>query len=114
MKKTLITSVFAVSVLASQGAGIHNGLLNYWALETDASDTAGAYAGSTGVTADNGVVNGSTTFSAGLFGNAANLPGGAGNHITVVDGGASTAGGVANDVALTMSPPSTMGKPAKA
>ncbi|MDB4525534.1 LamG domain-containing protein [Akkermansiaceae bacterium] len=104
MKKQLLIPAFLMAAsLSANAAGIHTGLLNYWALETDASDTAGSYAGSTGVTTDNGTVNGTTTFAQGLFGNAASFPGGTGNNITVLDGGASAAGGVANDVDRTAS-----------
>ncbi|MGJ8697925.1 MAG: LamG domain-containing protein [Verrucomicrobiaceae bacterium] len=99
MKKQLLIPAFLVAAsLSANAAGIHAGLLNYWPLDGDATDTAGSYAESTGVTADNGTVNGSVSFSAGLLGSAGNFPGGAGNNITVPDGGASGAGGVANDV----------------
>ena len=102
MKKQLLIPAFLMAAsLSANAAGIHTGLLNYWALETDASDTAGSYAESTGATTDNGSVNGATTFALGLFGNAASFPGGAGNNITVLDGGASAAGGFANDIDRT-------------
>jgi hypothetical protein len=101
MKKQLVTTLLAASALSASAASIHEGLLNYWALEADASDTASSFTESTGATSDNGSVNGTTSFATGLFGNAANLPGGAGNNITVLDGGGSTAGGVANDVDRT-------------
>ncbi|MDB4144092.1 LamG domain-containing protein, partial [Akkermansiaceae bacterium] len=104
MKKQLLIPAFLMAAsLSANAAGIHTGLLNYWALETDASDTAGSYAESTGATTDNGSVNGATTFAAGLFGNAASFPGGAGDNITVLDGGASATGGVANDIDRTAS-----------
>jgi hypothetical protein len=99
MKKVL--TIIAASSLAGSAASIHTGLLNYWALESDASDTASSLAGSSGVTADNGNVNGNTTFAPGKFGNAASFDGVAGTNITVVDGGASGAGGIANDIDRT-------------
>jgi MYXO-CTERM domain-containing protein len=98
--KNILTLLAATSLMGS-AASVHTGLLNYWALEADASDTASSFAEATGVTADNGVVNGNTSFSAGLFGNAASFDGAQGSNITVVDGGASTGGGVANDVDRT-------------
>jgi len=85
MKKTHILSLWLLVPLGAQGAAIHTGLLNYWELEADASDTANSFAESTGATTDNGAVNGTTSFVAGLFGNAASFPGGAGNNITVTD-----------------------------
>ena len=103
MKKLLPTflTVAALGTVGAQGAAIHAGLLNYWALDSDASDTAGSFAESTGATTDNGSVNGSTSFAAGLFGNAASFPGGAGNNITVADSAASSAGGLADDIDRT-------------
>lgn len=91
MKKLMMTSLFAASVAISQGAGIHAGLLNYWALDGDAADTASSFAEGTGTTANDGSVNGSVTFGAtGPFGSAANFPGGAGNNVTVADPSAGT------------------------
>ncbi len=101
MKKTLIASLFAATLLVSQGATIHNGLLNYWNLDGNANDTAGSFAEATGATTDNGSVNGTVGFAASPLGQAGSFPGGAGNNITVADGGASGAGGVANDVDRT-------------
>ena len=99
MKKIL--TLLAASSLAASAASVHTGLLNYWALESDASDTASSFAESSGVTANNGSVNGNATFAPGLFGNAVSLDGVGGSNITVLDGVGSDAGGVANDVDRT-------------
>lgn len=96
-----ILALLAASSLAGSAASIHTGLLNYWALEADASDTASGLAGSSGATTDNGSVNGNTSFVPGKFGNAASFDGVAGSNITVADGGASAAGGFANDIDRT-------------
>ena len=89
--KTILTlATLASSLGLSHGAAIHNGLLNYYSLDGNANDTASSYAGSTGTTADNGNVNGTATFGAGLFGSAGSFPGGAGNNITVADPTAGT------------------------
>ncbi|MGC6426114.1 MAG: LamG domain-containing protein [Akkermansiaceae bacterium] len=101
MKITSISAIAAAFAMNAQAASIHSGLLNYWSLDGNGNDTAGDFAESTGVTADTGTANGSVSFVGGLFGSAADLPGGAGNHISVPDGGASSAGGVANDVDRT-------------
>ena len=105
MLKTLIPSLIVAAACSANGASIHEGLLNYWTLDTDAADTAGSFVEATGATTNDGSVNGDTTFGAGLFGGAASLPGGAGNNITYLDGPGSDAagadGGVANDIDRT-------------
>lgn len=99
--KSTFPLLFLASALSAGAASIHTGLLNYWTLESDATDTASSFAEATGATNDNGVVNGNTAFAAGKFGNAASLDGVAGTNITIIDGGGSTLGGVANDVDRT-------------
>jgi len=76
MNKTLLTTLFAASTVISQGAAIHAGLLNYWSLDGNGADTAGAYAESTSTGADD-VTAGGTAGAAsidgagGLFGGSA-------------------------------------------
>lgn len=103
IKRSLLSlgGIFVTSTLAH--GQIENGLLNYWPLDGDASDVASDIPGSSGATTDNGVVNGTASFDAGLFGDAVSLDGAQGNNITVPDGIGSEAGGVANDIDRTAS-----------
>ncbi|MDA7881195.1 LamG domain-containing protein [Akkermansiaceae bacterium] len=77
MKKTILTlAAFATASLATtQGAAIHNGLINYWSLDGNGSDTAGSFAEGASTVADDvtaGGTTGAATISAsgGLFGGA--------------------------------------------
>ena len=92
IKKVLLPAFFCAATLGAHGASIHTGLLNYWPMDGDASDTSGSYAESTGATVDDGSVNGSVSFAAGLtgFGQTAVFPGGGGNNITIADPTAGT------------------------
>ncbi len=60
MKRTVLTFVTlaAASVVTSHAAAIHAGLLNYWALDDNANDTAGSLAGNTSSNASNGTIAG--------------------------------------------------------
>ncbi|MGC6427253.1 MAG: LamG-like jellyroll fold domain-containing protein [Akkermansiaceae bacterium] len=108
LRKPTITAfcaaTFAALTLSAQ-AQLRTGLLNYWPLDGNAQDTASDYPDTTGVTEDDGTVNGSVTFDSSQtgFGQAASFPGGDGNDITVPDSAASSAGGVADDVDRTAS-----------
>lgn len=95
-----------LTILAGNAqAQLTDGLLNYWPMEGDAADTASDYDNVASTTEDDGIVNGTVTFTESLsgFGNAANFPGGDGNDIRVPDGAASADGGVADDVDRTAS-----------
>ncbi len=92
IRKTLLAlgGVFLSSITA-QGQ-IDSGLLNYWPLDGNADDAAANVPTAAGTSADNGMINGSVTFTDaevdGLgagFGQVGNFPGGAGNNITVAD-----------------------------
>ncbi len=102
MKTLLVSSFLTAGVVASNGASIHTGLLNYWNFDGNANDTAGTFAEANSATVNNGTVNGSVTYVAGQstgFGQAGNFPGGTGNSVTVPDPGA--AGAFVNDIDRT-------------
>jgi hypothetical protein len=91
MKKLITTSIALASAASlAQGAAIHAGLLNYWDLDSNTSDSASSYAGATGTTVNDGTVNGNVSFVASPLGSAASFPGGAGNNVTVADPTAGT------------------------
>ena len=103
LRRAAIVSAFLSSTLAISKAQLDSGLLNYWPLDGDATDSAASFPNSTGATTDNGNINGAVSFVAGQtgFGQAGNFPGGGGNNITIADSIASSAGGVADDIDRT-------------
>ena len=57
--------LFICAVTGTASAGVHDGLLNYWNLDGNFEDTAGALAGNTSTTVDNGTQpNASVSFAA--------------------------------------------------
>ena len=57
MKKYLtIPALFAAATLSVQATTVHNGLVNYWALDGNGDDTAGDFAGNTSSEANTAVV----------------------------------------------------------
>lgn len=103
---TMSTHTFGKSLLALGGvlfstisahAQLQVGLLNYWPLDGNADDSALNITGATGTTSDNGMVNGTVSFSDasidGLgagFGQVGNFSGTAGDNITIADPSAGT------------------------
>jgi len=87
IRSALLGAGFIVGTGGAQ-AQLTNGLLSYWNFEDDVVDQAGALAGTSGTSDDNGTLNGNVGFavsqSAG-FGQAASFDGVAGSFISIAD-----------------------------
>lgn len=89
---------FCLSPLQTSSGQLSVGLLNYWALDGDAEDSAGLVVGSSGMTDDHGTIDGSASFSTGgLFGGAVDFERSVDGLGRIIIPDQGPAGNVAND-----------------